>query len=64
MQPVKTRIAFRVASKEDLPQWTAFLESIGAVNIEPSASEEYPAIFFEDACGTKLELCARLARSQ
>jgi len=63
MQPVKTRIAFRVASKEDLPQWGGFLESIGAVNVEPSASEEYPAIFFEDPCGTKLELCARLARS-
>lgn len=57
MRPVKTRIAFRVASKEDLPRWAAFLESIGAVNVEPSASEEYPAIFFEDACGTKLELC-------
>ena len=63
MHAVNTRIAFRVASKEDLPRWHAFLESIGAVNIEPSLSEGYPAIFFEDACGTKLEICARLARS-
>jgi len=62
MRPVETRIAFRIASKDDLQRWHAFLRSIGAANVEmSSAPEEYPAVFFEDACGTKLELCARLA---
>jgi hypothetical protein len=59
MQPTLTRIAFRIASAGDLDRWRSLLVSIGAVNIEDSASQEYPAIFFEDAAGTKLEICAR-----
>lgn len=64
MQPVATRIAFRVESKDALPRWREFLQAIGALNIESGSSDEYPAIFFEDACGTKLELCARFPRSE
>ncbi len=60
MQPSLTRIAFRVAAPLAVEQWTAQLAEIGARNIQPSESmEEYPAIFFEDPAGTKLELCAR-----
>jgi len=59
MRPIATRVAFRVDSKDDLPRWAEFLQTIGAVNIESGSSDDYPAIFFEDACGTKLELCAR-----
>ena len=59
MQPTLTRIAFRIESAADLNRWRALLVSIGAANIEDSASQEYPAIFFEDAAGTKLEICAR-----
>jgi hypothetical protein len=36
------------------------LEDAGACNIEPSAEmSAYPAVFFEDPAGTKLELVAR-----
>jgi catechol 2,3-dioxygenase-like lactoylglutathione lyase family enzyme len=59
MTPTSTRIAFRTASREELDRWHAFLTTIGAVKIEWSASEQYPAIFFEDAAGTKLEIVAR-----
>lgn len=60
MTPTRTRIAFRVSSAADLPRWHEVLTSIGAQNIEWSASlVQYPAIFFEDAVGTKLEVVAR-----
>jgi len=60
MQPVGTRIAFRIASPDDLAKWWTFLNSVGAINIERSADPVgYPAIFFEDPCGTKLEICCR-----
>jgi catechol 2,3-dioxygenase-like lactoylglutathione lyase family enzyme len=60
MRPVLTRIAFRVPAPLDVDHWVRFLGEIGALNIEPSSSiEEYPAIFFEDPAGTKLEVAAR-----
>lgn len=59
MQPTMTRIAFRTAVPIDIAYWQSFLSSIGAVKIEPSGSDDYPAIFFEDPAGTKLEICAR-----
>ena len=60
MRPVMTRIAFRVPAPLAVDRWTRFLREIGAVNIEPSASlDEYPAIFFEDPAGTKLEIVSR-----
>lgn len=59
MKPTGTRIAFRVSSPLELQRWTTLLNEIGAANIELSESmEEYPAIFFEDPAGTKLELLA------
>jgi hypothetical protein len=60
MQPTKTRIAFRLASRAALDQLSARLHDLGARNVEPSEDmKNYPAIFFEDAVGTRLELCAR-----
>ena len=54
-----TRIAFRVGDAKD-PEWLRILREIGAKNIEPSEDmQAYPAIFFEDPCGTKLELVSR-----
>src|SRR3981081_49614 len=47
MIPTSTRIAFRVPASE-LDRWHSLLGSIGAANIEWSASAEYPALFFED----------------
>jgi len=59
MQPVGTRIAFRVAPGE-LDEWMKRLQEFGARNIELSENpQEYPAIFFEDPAGTKLELLGR-----
>jgi catechol 2,3-dioxygenase-like lactoylglutathione lyase family enzyme len=55
--PTLTRIALRV---EDLSEWLPALQQIGAQNVEPSTDMDlYPAIFFEDPGGTKLELVAR-----
>ena len=58
MKPVLTRIAFRVASLVELDRWVELLGRIGALNIERSASD-WPAVFFEDPAGTKLEIVAR-----
>jgi catechol 2,3-dioxygenase-like lactoylglutathione lyase family enzyme len=60
MKTTKTRIAFRVGSPDHMGNWSELLSTIGARNIEPSASADYPAIFFEDPAGTKLEVVARL----
>ena len=62
MVPTSTRIAFRVSSSA-LDHWHSLLASIGAANIEWSASAEYPALFFEDPAGTKLELVARRSKA-
>ena len=59
MAPTLTRIAFRASAPQELERWHALLSSIGAMNIEWSASDQYPAIFFEDGAGTKLEIVAR-----
>jgi catechol 2,3-dioxygenase-like lactoylglutathione lyase family enzyme len=63
MRPTLTRIAFRASSPADLDRWHSVLRSIGACNVERSASADYPAIFFEDPAGTKLEIVARHART-
>jgi len=60
MKPTKTRIAFRVESPGELPLWEEFLHEIGARNIERGEFvDDYPAIFFEDPAGTRLEIAAR-----
>jgi len=54
-----TRIAFRVEYKR-MNELIALLGKIGAINLEPSDEmETYPAVFFEDPAGTKLELIGR-----
>ena len=54
-----TRLAFRVARSE-LDDLAAFLARIGAQQIEWSEDlDAYPALFFEDPSGTKLELLGR-----
>lgn len=53
-----TRIAFRVP-RERLAALGALLRQLGAENVEESADANYPAIFFEDPSGTKLELTGR-----
>jgi catechol 2,3-dioxygenase-like lactoylglutathione lyase family enzyme len=59
-RPGRTRIAFRVSSAEEVEAWVDRLPAIGALHVETSADmDEYPAVFFEDALGTKLEICCR-----
>lgn len=61
VQPTMTRVAFRVPDAKLLEPWQRFLCEIGARNVEPSEDiQKYPAVFFEDPAGTKLEVCARL----
>lgn len=57
-----TRIAFRVEDVSD-PKWMTALRDVGATNIERSEDmSAYPAIFFEDPDGTKLEIVSRRPR--
>jgi len=54
-----TRIAFRIEHLR-MNEFIALLPRIGATNIELSDEmETYPAVFFEDPAGTKLELIGR-----
>ena len=54
-----TRIAFRVEDVTD-PKWMTTLRELGAKVIEPAEDmSAYPAIFFEDPAGTKLEIVSR-----
>lgn len=54
-----TRIAFRI-HRADLDALATFLARIGAQQMEWSDNlESYPALFFEDPGGTKLEIIGR-----
>jgi hypothetical protein len=56
--PTATRIAFRVAFA-DLDRLRAVLVATGAHNIDETTDASYPAIFFDDPAGTRLELKPR-----
>ncbi|HEY4441061.1 MAG TPA: hypothetical protein VGN14_11450 [Candidatus Elarobacter sp.] len=60
-QPARGRIAFAV-ELETLDEWERWLPTIGAREIE-RGDAEYPALFFTDPLGTRLEVCARRIRS-
>jgi len=61
--PAHSRIAFRVTNERMLALESR-LKEMGAAQVERSEDiEQYPAIFFEDAVGTKLEIVARLPKS-
>ena len=57
-QPARGRVAFTVA-EEALEEWERTLRDLGAREIERNDEASYPAIFFTDPIGTRLELCAR-----
>ncbi len=60
MTPLATRIALRVPSKRMVRDYELRLRGMGALQIElDQAFDDYPAVFFEDPAGTRLELCAR-----
>jgi catechol 2,3-dioxygenase-like lactoylglutathione lyase family enzyme len=57
MRPTRTRIAFRVAAREDVEAWEPRLREMGARFVECADDfATYPAVFFEDPCGTRLEI--------
>ena len=56
-QPSKSRLAFAVAENE-LDEWERALPGFGAREIE-RGDASYPAVFFTDPLGTRLEVCAR-----
>ncbi len=60
-QPARGRIAFAVTA-DTLDDWERALPKIGARDVERNGEPWYPAIFFTDPLGTRLEVCARPAR--
>ena len=59
--PAHGRIAFAV-TKDSLDEWARVLPELGAREIERSDDESYPAVFFTDPLGTRLEVVARPPR--
>ena len=63
-RPNATRIAFWVASRQEVDRLAAVVKASGALNLSgprdcPEYSSTYYAAFFEDPCGNKLEICFR-----
>ncbi|GAC1502945.1 MAG: hypothetical protein NVS1B14_08040 [Vulcanimicrobiaceae bacterium] len=59
-RPGFTRVALRIADVGEVNRWIERLPGMGARNVEASDDmNAYPAVFFEDSLGTKLERCAR-----
>ena len=60
-QPARGRIAFAVDGGS-LDEWERKLPELGALAVYRNDNDAYPAIFFSDPAGTRLELCARRPR--
>ena len=60
-QPARGRIAFAV-TEESIDEWARVLPALGAREIERNDDDSYPALFFTDPLGTRLEVCARPPR--
>lgn len=60
--PNENRIAFWASSKEEVSRIAGVARQAGAKNMEgPMDYEEgYFAVFFEDPCGNRLEICHRV----
>ncbi len=63
MTPTRTRIAFAFDLESDLAQVEQLVRAAGGRAVEWSSDEHYPALFFEDPIGTRLEICARRLRA-
>ena len=62
-----TRIAFWCDTKTGVDRFATLLAASGAKNIEgpefcPEYTPTYYAVYFEDPCGNKFELCCRTAK--
>ncbi len=60
--PSATRIAFSLDDESSLSEVEKLLTAAGGRVVEWSIDAGYPAIFFEDPLGTRLEICARRPR--
>lgn len=61
--PNETRIAFWAASTDEVDRLAEVVRCAGARNIEGPGYDEGPgyyALFFEDPCGNRLEICHRV----
>lgn len=60
--PNENRIAFRAESAAEVDRIAKIAASVGARNLEGPMDYEpgYYALFFEDPCGNRLEVCHRL----
>jgi catechol 2,3-dioxygenase-like lactoylglutathione lyase family enzyme len=56
MPVVRTRIAFRIASRDEFAAWETALCENGARTIEIEDREHSSSLFFADPVGTRLEL--------
>jgi catechol-2,3-dioxygenase len=63
MDATATRLAFALDSEADLAGVEALVRSAGGRVVEFSSDAGYPALFFEDPLGTRLEICARRPRA-
>jgi catechol 2,3-dioxygenase-like lactoylglutathione lyase family enzyme len=63
MVPTATRIAFALDSEKDLAAVETIVREAGARVVEWSIDAGYPALFFQDPIGTRLEICARRRRT-
>ena len=66
--PNKTRIAFWCDTREEVDQVAVVLPRAKALNVEgpmfnPDYGTGYYAVFFEDPCGNRLEVCCRVAKT-
>lgn len=61
--PNENRIAFWAANVMDVDRLAELVARLGARNIEGPGFEapSYYAVFFEDPCGNRLEICHRTA---
>lgn len=64
-----TRIAFWCDTREEVDAFAVLLPRSGAKNIEgpefcPEYTATYYAVFFEDPCGNRLEVCCRTAKTE
>lgn len=58
-KPTATRIAFALKDEADLLPIELLIDNAGGRIIEWTDDDTYPALFFEDPVGTRLEICAR-----
>jgi hypothetical protein len=61
--PTATRIAFALDVEANLTALEPLVREAGSRIVEWSIEAGYPALFFEDPAGTRLEICARRPRA-